>query len=99
MKGNIEVRFFMFLAELRKERNWPIPMLVEIEDEISGISLLERLDIPLARVEALLINGKTVWPETAMIKPGDRVAILPPGTPGPYRVMLGIRKTPTGTGG
>ena len=99
MKGNIEIRFFMFLAELCKERNWPVPMQLEVEDEISGPALLEKLDIPLERVEVLLINGKTFWPETAMVKPGDRVALLPPGTPGPYRVLLGIKRMPNTAGG
>ena len=92
MKGNVEVRFFMFLAELCKERNWPVPMLVEIEDEVSGPDFLEKLDVPIERVEVLLINGKAVWPSEAKIRPGDRLALLPPGTPGPYRVLLGIRK-------
>ena len=39
-----------------------------------------------------MINGKAVSPGEARIRPGDRVALLPPGTPGPYRVMLGLRK-------
>lgn len=92
MKGTIEVRFFMFLAELCKERNWPTPKQMEIEGELTGLALLKMLDIPVERVEVLLVNGKTVWPSVALIRPGDRVALLPPGTPGPYRVMLGIRK-------
>ena len=74
MKGNVEVRFFMFLAELCKERNWPVPMLVEVEDEISGPDFLRKLDVPIKRVEVLLINGKAVWPSEAKIRPGDRVA-------------------------
>jgi len=92
MKGNIEIRFFMFLAELCKERNWSIPMLMEIEDEISGAALLAKLDVPPERVEVLLINGKVGWPDEAIIRPGDRVALLPPGTPGPYRVLLGFKQ-------
>ena len=91
MKGNIEVRFFMFLAELRKERNWPIPLWMEIEGEMTGLAFLAKLDIPLERVEVLMINGKVVWPAEAILYPGDRVALLPPGTPGPYRVLLGIK--------
>ena len=27
-----------------------------------------------------------------IFQPGDRVALLPPGTPGPYRVLLGFKK-------
>ena len=92
MKGSIEIRFFMFLAELCRERNWPIPLLLEIEDEISGPALMEKLEVPAERVEVLLVNGKAFWPSVAVIHPGDRVALLPPGTPGPYRVLLGFKK-------
>lgn len=92
MKGMIEVRFFMFLSDLCRQRQWPTPLPLEIEGEMSGTALLERLEVPADRVEALLINGKSSWPEEAVIRPGDRVALLPPGTPGPYRVMLGLRK-------
>ena len=91
-KGEIEVRFFMFLANLCKERGWPSPMMLAIEDVISGPELLAKLDVPAERVEVLLINGKAVWPSAARIRPGDRVALLPPGTPGPYRVLLGFKK-------
>ncbi len=82
----------MFLVDLCKERNWSTLMKVEIDDEISGLALLEMLDIPIERVEVLLVNGKAVWPAEARIHPGDRVALLPPGTPGPYRVLLGFKK-------
>ena len=91
MKGNIEIRFFNFLAELCKERNWISPMSIEIEGEISGLDLLKALDIAVDRVEILMINGKAVGPSEARIQPGDRVALLPPGTPGPYRVLLGFK--------
>ena len=90
--GYIEVRFFMFLTKLCQERNWPSPMQVELADEISGIALLEKLDVPAEKVEVLLVNGKAFRPDEATIHPGDRVALLPPGTPGPYRVMLGFKK-------
>lgn len=90
--GEIEIRFFMFLADLCKERGWTSPMQFELTDRISGPELLQKLDIPTERVEVLLVNGKAVWPSIAEIYPGDRVALLPPGTPGPYRVLLGFKK-------
>ena len=91
-KPSIEVRFFMFLTELCKERGWTSPMQLEIDQDITGDELLAQLDIPPERVEVLLVNGKAVWPSAARIQPGDRVALLPPGTPGPYRVLLGFKK-------
>lgn len=91
MKGEIEVRFFNFLADLCKERNWTSPMNIGIEGELSGLDLLNKLEVPLNRVEILMVNGKAVSPSQAVIQPGDRVALLPPGTPGPYRVLLGFK--------
>lgn len=91
-RQEIELRFFMFLAELCKERGWTSPMRLKIGQEITGDELLARLDIPPERVEVLLVNGKAMWPAAARIQPGDRVALLPPGTPGPYRVLLGFKK-------
>ena len=91
MREKIEIRFFMFLAELCKERSWTNPMLMEIDDEISGLLLLEKMDIPVERVEALMINGHVALPADAVIRAGNRVALLPPGTPGPYRVLLGFK--------
>jgi hypothetical protein len=92
VEGQIEVRLFMFLAELSKERGWPCPLLLDADRPITGIELLGRLDVPVERVEVLLINGRAVWPTEALVSPGDRVALLPPGTPGPYRVLLGFKK-------
>jgi molybdopterin converting factor small subunit len=41
-------------------------------------------------VEVTFINGK-VAPFNKRIQDGDRVALVPPGTPGPYRVCLGFK--------
>ena len=66
-------------------------MSIGIEGELSGLDLLNKLEVPLNRVEILMLNGKAVSPAQAVIQPGDRVALLPPGTPGPYRVLLGFK--------
>lgn len=92
MEGMIEVRFFMTLSELCKKRQWDNPLRLALAEEISGMELLAKLEIESAQVEAFMINGKAIFPGETRIRPGDRVALLPPGTPGPYRVMLGLRK-------
>jgi len=46
-----------------------------------------------AEVEAVFINGKVREMETTVF-PGDEITFVPPGTPGPYRVFLGMRKQP-----
>jgi len=42
-------------------------------------------------VEAVFLNGKVV-PKESKVKDGDRVALIPPGTPGSYRLILGMKK-------
>jgi hypothetical protein len=52
---------------------------------------LEALDIPRRDVEALIVNRRTVPVDGSILRPGDRVALVPPGVPGPHRVLLGLR--------
>lgn len=92
MPGTIELRVFMGLVEVFKERNWPIPLVVDIGNGITGTDLMTMLNISEKQVEIIFINGKVFSPVDAVIKPGDRVALVPPGTPGPYRIMLGFVK-------
>lgn len=51
--------------------------------------LVAELKINPRQVEAVFINGAARHLED-VINPGDRVALVPPGTPGPYRVLLGF---------
>ena len=53
--------------------------------------LLEMAGIGEKEVEAVLVNG-TVRPFHHVLADGDRVAAIPPGTPGPYRMLLGMIK-------
>ena len=41
-------------------------------------------------VEVVFINGK-VAPLDTILHNNDRVTLLPPGTPGPYRILLGFK--------
>ncbi|ABO50782.1 conserved hypothetical protein [Desulforamulus reducens MI-1] len=87
--GTIELRGFGPLQKKLLEKGYSFPATVEIEENLTGYALLERLDISKNQVEAVFING-IVEGLSHPISPGDRVALLPPGTPGPYRVFLGI---------
>ena len=55
----------------------------------SGRELAAALGLPTDRIEAVFRNG-TIQRLDDRIYPGDRVAFVPPGTPGPYRVLLGM---------
>lgn len=61
---------------------------MSIADGTTPHGLLDQLG--LAR-EAVFINGKAGDMDTTL-RDGDRVALMPPGTPGPHRVLLRIKK-------
>lgn len=92
--GEIEIRGFMQLKQLFDERNWPFPYFFKLEKECSAAELVKMLDLPTEKIEAVFINGRAQPLEAGRVKPGDRVAFLPPGTPGPHRFLLGIAKMP-----
>ena len=92
MSSRIELRAFMNLRDLFRERNWPSPLEVDIPGEMTGFQLLTLLDIPPEKVEVFFVNGKAFNPAMAVVNGGDRVALVPPGVPGPYRVFLGFKK-------
>lgn len=87
---NIELRAFTDLQKVFKERGWPIPMQVEVPtDGITGIDLVKQLDINAENIEAMFING-TSYSLRHIVKPGDRVALVPPGIPSIYRIHFGF---------
>ncbi|VBB09610.1 mut7-c ubiquitin [Lucifera butyrica] len=85
----IEVRGFLQLNEIFRERNWPIPLRLELEKPTSGRELAKRLEIPETEIEIVFVNG-VAQSVDYLIQPGDRVAFVPPGCPGPYRIVLGF---------
>jgi len=90
-ESKVEVRGFSFIKELFDQRGLPFPLLVDLTGECTAEELAQRLEIPPDYVEAVFINGMVSSPGQR-ISPGDRVAFVPPGTPGPYRVILGLVK-------
>ncbi|HTY24051.1 MAG TPA: hypothetical protein VMC85_13030 [Desulfomonilaceae bacterium] len=88
----IELRAFMGLADLFRERNWPNPYKIDIQGGMTGSRLLAMLDIPREKVEVIFVNGKACDPSIAVLTSCDRVALVPPGMPGPYRVLLGFKE-------
>jgi molybdopterin converting factor small subunit len=63
---------------------------MSIADGATPADLLGQLGLALEAVEAVFINGKAGDMDVPL-KDGDRVALMPPGTPGPYRVLLGMK--------
>ena len=85
----IEIRGFLQLdSYLRKNYGNP-PLLLDIEEPITGTKLAEKLGISRDDIEVIFING-LVYELDHIINPGDRMAFLPPGCPGPYRIAFGF---------
>jgi len=89
---SIEITFnaFSFLQKKLKKNGfdyynvtWKIPQGSTIDNLLVSLKLLPE------DVEGVFLNG-LIKPFDTIIQDGDRLGLLPPGTPGPYRVMLGI---------
>lgn len=88
----VEIRAFMGLSTYFKEKKWTNPKSMHVAGELTGIELVARLGLGEGMVEVIFVNGKAYQPSTAVVHGGDRVALAPPGVPGPYRVLLGFKK-------
>ena len=85
----VEVRGFSFIKEIFDQRGWPFPKMFKLDQECSALELADKLELPRNKIEGVFING-SAGSLDRIVRPGDRVAFVPPGTPGPYRVILGI---------
>ncbi len=88
-KETVEVRGFLHLDSILRKKYGKPPIIFDLESAITGKQLAEELEIPWDEVEVIFVNG-FVQGLDYMINPGDRVAFLPPGCPGPYRIALGF---------
>jgi len=84
------VRMFGCLHTIRKERGLEPHAEITLPPEgrkAEDIAL--DLDLPLDRIEGVFVNH-FVYDLDRIVKPGDQVAFVPTGVPGPHRFMLGI---------
>ena len=65
---------------------------IEFDEGITVTDLITDMGISLHDIEAVFVNG-SVRPFDTLLRDGDRVALVPPGVPGPYRVLLGMKKS------
>lgn len=82
--STVEIHGFMWISDLFKMRQWENPLHLEIDEETTGRGLLIQLGIPTDQVGMIFVNHRLFEPMTARIKPGDRVALVPPGAPVPF---------------
>lgn len=88
-KKPLEIRGFLKLDAYIKKTFGGMPYYLEIDEPISGLELSRQMGIRREDIEVIFVNG-FVQQVDFLIQPGDRVAFLPPGCPGPYRIALGF---------
>ena len=81
---------FSFLQKKLKARDLPcINAPLDVAEGTTVEDLLAQMDLSPGDVEAVFVNGR-VRPVDTVLTDGDRVALVPPGSPGPYRLLLGM---------
>ncbi len=88
--GSVLFNAFSFLQKKLKNRQIPcVDAAIEIEDGQTVAQFLDGLGLSSKDVEGVFVNGR-ISPLDTRLYDKDRVALLPPGTPGPYRLLLGL---------
>ena len=84
------VRMFGRLYSARREAGLPTTVEVEVPaDGTTARQLAHDLDLDLEVIEGVFVN-RHVYDLGHPVVPGDRVAFVPRGTPGPHRFYLGL---------
>lgn len=90
--GWVDIAIFGSLQAFRLEQGLPVKLREKVPAEgLSAYELLERISLPPEKVEAVFRNGRVINIYDTVF-PDDRVAFFPFGTPGPYRVFLGMAR-------
>ena len=88
----VDILIFGFLRDCMDEQGLPYQMEKDIPPEGRiAHDIAKELRLPIDKVESVFRNGKVINIYDPVF-PGDRVAFFPHGTPGPYRVFLGIAR-------
>lgn len=90
MSNLASVRMLGLLQPVCAERGMPTLLEVEVPEQgCSGWELVESLGLPAEMIEGMFVNH-TLYGLGQIVMPGDRVALVPYGTPGPHRLYLGL---------
>ncbi len=82
---------FSFLQKKLKKNGFDyVNAKKNIPKNFTVSDLIHSMKLNKDDVEAVFINGKANS-FTYIIQDNDRVGLIPPGTPGPHRLLLGIR--------
>lgn len=89
---HIILNAFSFLREKFTQKGIPYldaPWVVDEKTRI--VDLIDALGLEQKEVEAVFLNN-TVVPKETELHENDRVALLPPGTPGSFRLLSGLKE-------
>ena len=90
LKVNIQI--FGFLRRHMDKQGLPYAIEKEIAPKgVVAIDIAKGIGLPPEEIEAVFLNGRVINIYDT-VSPGDRVAFFPYGTPGPYRVFLGMAR-------
>lgn len=82
---------FSFLQKKLKKKSIEYSnVTMALDQGTSAKALIRQVQLEPEEVEVVFINGKVASFDT-ILQENDRVALVPPGTPGPYRVLLGFK--------
>jgi molybdopterin converting factor small subunit len=88
----VTVRVFGVLREFQRQRGLVAETVERIPaDGVSAGELAELMGLPVDSIEGAFCNH-TIYGLTHVVVPGDQVAFVPYGTPGPHRYFLGLYK-------
>lgn len=88
--GIIEARLFGKLLTIAQARGLALPLVREAPDEgVAASEILHGAELPAEEAEGVFVNHK-MHPLSVRVKPGDTVAFVSKGVPGPHRYTLGI---------
>ena len=92
MKMTTHIRMFGFLYTYRKKQGQPASVVLQLPSEgKTALAIAKELELPIDIIEAVFCNN-TIYSLDHQIMPGDKVAFVPHGTPGPHRFCLGIKQ-------
>lgn len=89
--ATITFNAFSFLQKKLAQINLPCKeVTLSIPDGTTAEMLMNQMQLTREDVEVVFVNGR-VQPLSTILMDQDRVAFVPHGTPGPYRVLLGFK--------
>ncbi len=88
--GVVTVRVFGALREVRRQQGLPPTAKVVVGTQgLPATEVALTLGLPLDLIEGVFCNH-TIYRLDHVVHPGDTVAFVPYGTPGPHRFFLGL---------